>query len=63
VGDTASIGHWERRVGLLAAVFLVYGLGAFTGAVLQTRMSSLVTLPPLIAVATVVVNAAVHRGR
>ena len=63
VADTASIVHWERRVGLLAAVFFVYGLSAFTGAVLQTRVSSLVTLPPLIAVATVVVNASVHRGR
>jgi uncharacterized membrane protein YoaK (UPF0700 family) len=63
VADTASIVHWERRVRLLAAVFFAYGLGAFTGAVLQTRVSSLVTLPPLIAVATVVVNASVHHGR
>lgn len=49
--------RWEHRVGLLAAVFLVYGLGALAGSILQARSSSLVTLSPLVAVALVVVNA------
>jgi uncharacterized membrane protein YoaK (UPF0700 family) len=49
--------RWEGRVGLLAAVFLAYGLGALVGSVLQVRSSSLVTFSPLVAVALVVLNA------
>ena len=48
--------NWERRVGLLAAVFFVYGLGAFAGAALHAGVSSLMTLLPLLAVAAVVVR-------
>jgi uncharacterized membrane protein YoaK (UPF0700 family) len=61
--EAAAVANWERRVGLLAAVFVVYGLGAVAGAVLQARAPSLVTLSPLIAVAAVVVHASVRRGR
>jgi len=50
----------EHRTGLLAAVFLVYGLGALVGGVLQAR-SSLVTLSPFVAVAVVLVNAAIRQ--
>jgi uncharacterized membrane protein YoaK (UPF0700 family) len=49
--------RWEGRMGLLAAVFLFYGLGALAGSVLQVRSSPLVTLSPLVAVALVVLNA------
>ena len=45
---------WEHRVGLLAAVFLVYGLGAFVGGVLQDRSSPLVAWLPPLALAAVV---------
>ena len=48
---------WEHRVGLLAAVFLVYGLGAFVGGVLQDRASPLVAWLPPLALAAVVVTA------
>jgi uncharacterized membrane protein YoaK (UPF0700 family) len=57
VPGAASALAWERRVGLLAAVFLVYGLGALAGSILQVRSSSLVTLSPLAAVGLVVINA------
>jgi uncharacterized membrane protein YoaK (UPF0700 family) len=53
---------WERRVGLLAAVFFVYGLGALAGGILQARASPWLTLLPLVAVACVVANASIlHR--
>jgi uncharacterized membrane protein YoaK (UPF0700 family) len=58
--DASPGANWEERVGLLAAVFLVYGLGAFVGGILQSRSSTLVTLLPLVAVAVVVVNASVR---
>jgi len=54
--------NWEERVGLLSAVFLVYGLGALVGGILLSRSSTLVALLPLVAVALVVVNGSV-RGR
>jgi uncharacterized membrane protein YoaK (UPF0700 family) len=57
VVDKSLAVQWEQRVGLLAGVFFVYGLGALTGGVLQARSSPLGTLAPLIAVAFVVVNA------
>jgi len=53
----APAARWEGRVGLLAGVFLFYGLGALVGSVLQVRSSSLVTFSPLVAVALVVLNA------
>ncbi len=58
--DASPAANWEHRVGLLAAVFLVYGLGALAGGILQARSSPLVTLSPLVAVAFVVVNASVR---
>jgi uncharacterized membrane protein YoaK (UPF0700 family) len=59
----ASLGvNWEERVGLLAAVFLVYGLGALVGGILQSRASTLVPVLPL-AVAVVVVNGSVRYRR
>jgi len=61
--DTAPAVNWERRVGLLAAVFFVYGLGALVGAVLHAGASSLITLSPLVAVGAVVVQASIGRGR
>jgi len=50
----------EARVGLLAAVFLVYALGALVGGILQSRSPTLTTLLPLVAVAVVVVNGSVR---
>jgi len=52
--------NWEERVGLLSAVFLVYGLGALVGGILLSRSSTLATLLPLVAVALVVVNGSVR---
>jgi uncharacterized membrane protein YoaK (UPF0700 family) len=51
---------WESRVGLLAAVFLVYGLGALAGSFLQYHSLSFVTVLPSVAVAVVLANAALH---
>jgi uncharacterized membrane protein YoaK (UPF0700 family) len=62
-GDGAPAVNWDRRVGLLAAVFFVYGLGALVGAVLHAGVSSLTTLSPLVAVAAVVIHASIGRGR
>ena len=62
-GASAAL-RWEHRVGLLAAVFLAYGLGALASTILQARSSSLAALLPLVAVALVVVNASsLHWGR
>ena len=54
---------WERRVGLLAAVFLFYGLGALAGGFLQNRAFSFVSALPFIAVSLVVANASVRQRR
>jgi uncharacterized membrane protein YoaK (UPF0700 family) len=54
---------WEQRVGLLAAVFVAYGLGAMVGGVLQSRASPLVTVLPLVAVTLVATNAFVRYSR
>ena len=52
----------ERRVGLMAAVFIVYALGALAGAVLHLQSPALMTLLPVSAVLIVVANAALcHR--
>jgi uncharacterized membrane protein YoaK (UPF0700 family) len=60
VVDGFSAVQWEHRVGLLAGVFFVYGLGALVGGVLQSKASPLVTLLPLVAVAFVVMNASIR---
>lgn len=52
---------WERRIRLLAAVFMLYGCGALVGGILQARSSSSVALLPLVAVGVVVVNAGVRQ--
>jgi len=58
--DASPRVNWEERVGLLSAVFLVYGLGALVGGILLSRSSTLATLLPLVAVALVVVNGSVR---
>lgn len=54
--------QWDQRVGLLAAVFVVYGFGAMVGGILQSRASPLATLLPLLAVTFVTTNAAIRYG-
>ena len=55
-------GSASRHLRLLAAVFLVYGAGALTGAVLRTRSSSLLAWLPFGCVAVVVLHGLVrHR--
>jgi uncharacterized membrane protein YoaK (UPF0700 family) len=53
----------EGRVGLLAAVFLFYALGALAGSFLQVHSFSLVTLLPFAAVSLVVGNATIRQRR
>src|SRR5439155_21900662 len=50
-------GTRARRVRLLAAVVVSYGLGALVGAVLEGRSSTPAAWLPLIAVVVVVLNA------
>ena len=52
---------WQRRVRLLAAVFLLYGCGALVGGILQARSSSWVACLPFFGVGAATVNAAVRR--
>jgi uncharacterized membrane protein YoaK (UPF0700 family) len=60
--DGWPVGSPSRHLRLLAAVFLVYGAGALTGALLVSRSSSLLAWLPLGCVAAVVVNGLVrHR--
>lgn len=54
--------RWEQRIGLLAGVFVVYGLGAFLGAFFLERAPRLVTTAPLLAVVAVVTSAARQRA-
>jgi len=49
-------GPASRHVGLLAAVFLVYGAGALAGTLLEARASTLLAWLPFVGVAAVVVN-------
>ena len=56
-GPSGDLIKWEQRIGLLAGVFVVYGLGAFCGGVLQAHYPPLVSIAPLAAVGLVVVNA------
>ena len=61
--DGWPVGSPSRHLRLLAAVFLVYGAGALTGALLVSRSSSLLAWLPLGCVAAVTVNGlARHRG-
>lgn len=59
VNESSEV-RWEQRVGLLAGVFFVYGFGALTGGVLQTRSSSLAARSPLIAMAVVAITASMR---
>jgi uncharacterized membrane protein YoaK (UPF0700 family) len=54
---------WESRVGLLTAVFLVYGLGALAGSFLEYHSLVFVTVLPSAAVAVVLANAVLHHRR
>jgi uncharacterized membrane protein YoaK (UPF0700 family) len=60
--DRAPV-QWERRVGLLAAVFVVYAVGAFTGSFLRLRSFGFATLVPFLAVSVVVGSAAIRQRR
>jgi uncharacterized membrane protein YoaK (UPF0700 family) len=62
-GSASGASPRERRVGLMAAVFVVYALGALAGAVLHPRSPALMTLLPLIVVLIVVANAALCHCR
>jgi uncharacterized membrane protein YoaK (UPF0700 family) len=53
---------WEQRVGLLAGVVTLYGLGALIGGVLQVHSEPLAPLFPLAAVMLVVVNAVIRQA-
>ena len=55
--------RWERRLGLLAAVFLVYGVGALAGSLLRLRSFGFATLVPFLAVSLVVWGAVSLRRR
>jgi uncharacterized membrane protein YoaK (UPF0700 family) len=61
--DESSGIQWERRVGLLAGVFFVYGFGALAGGVLHAQSPLPAALSPLIAVGVVVMNAYVRYRR
>ncbi len=53
---------WERRLGLLIAVFVAYGVGALTGGLLRLHAFGFATLVPLLAVSLVVGNTVRRRG-
>ncbi len=55
--------QWERRVGLMAAVFVVYGLGAVTGSFLEFRSFGFATFVPFLAVGLVVGSAVARQRR
>jgi uncharacterized membrane protein YoaK (UPF0700 family) len=61
-GPSGDIVKWEQRVGLLAGVFLVYGFGAFSGALLQIYSPALISVTPLIAVTAAVASACARYG-
>lgn len=64
VAPAAPAEYWEHRVGLQAAVLLIYGLAAVISGFGEIRWPTIVTLLPLVAVALVVVNASIrHRYR
>lgn len=57
-GPSGDMIKWERRVGLLAGVFFVYGFGALCGGLIYAHFPPGVGVAPLIAVVAVTVNAA-----
>jgi uncharacterized membrane protein YoaK (UPF0700 family) len=64
--DKSSVGRipWDQRVGLLAAVIILYCFGALAGGILQVHSSSaLASLLPLAAILLVVVNALMRQRR
>jgi uncharacterized membrane protein YoaK (UPF0700 family) len=62
-GSAPGTAPQERRVGLLAAVFLVYALGALVEATLHRRWPTLMALLPVLAVWIVVANSSLCLGR
>ncbi len=54
---------WERRLGLLSAVFVAYGTGALAGSFLRLRSFGVATLVPFLAVSLVVWSAILSRRR
>ncbi len=62
-GSAPGTAPGERRVSLMAAVFLFYALGALAGAVSYRRSLILMPLLPMLAVWTVVANAAIRQRR
>jgi hypothetical protein len=64
--EKSSVGRipWDQRVGLLAAVIILYCFGALAGGILQVHSSSaLASLLPLAAILLVVVNALMRQRR
>jgi uncharacterized membrane protein YoaK (UPF0700 family) len=57
-GPSGDMVKWEQRVGLLAAVFLVYGVGALCGGLLYAHYTPAVSVAPLVAVVAVTMNGA-----
>ena len=62
-GPSGDMVKWEQRVGLLAGVFFVYGLGALCGGLLYVHFPPAISVAPLIAVLVVTVNAFARYGR
>jgi uncharacterized membrane protein YoaK (UPF0700 family) len=58
-GQTA---RWDQRVGLLAGVFVVYGLGALSGGLLQAHWPVFASAAPFAAVLIVVASAGRRYG-
>jgi hypothetical protein len=54
---------WERRMGLLSAVFVVYAVGALAGGLLRLRSFGFATLVPFLAVSLVVGNMVIRQRR
>ncbi len=54
---------WERRLGLLTAVFVVYAVGALAGGLLRLRSFGFATLVPFLAVSLVVGNTVIRQRR
>lgn len=52
---------WEQRVGLLAAVVILYCFGALVGGVLESQSPPLASLSPLAALLVVVLNAVIRQ--
>jgi uncharacterized membrane protein YoaK (UPF0700 family) len=60
--DHGQTARWEQRVGLLAGVFVVYGLGALSGGLLQAHWPVFASAAPFAAVLIVVASAARRYG-